>query len=63
VQDLQSLFWSEDDINRRLERLMVRSVHEVVALAREHGINYRLAALQRAVARVADALMTRGIYP
>ena len=63
VQDLQSLFWSEDDINRRLERLMVRSVQEVAALAREQGINFRLAALQRAVARVADALMTRGIYP
>jgi glutamate dehydrogenase (NAD(P)+) len=63
VQDLQSLFWSEDDINRRLERLMVRSVQEVAALAREQGINFRLAALQRAVSRVADALMTRGIYP
>lgn len=63
VQDLQSLFWSEDDINQRLERLMVRSVREVAALAREQRINYRLAALQRAVARVANALMTRGIYP
>ncbi len=63
VQDLQSLFWSEDDINRRLERLMVRSVQEVAALAREQGINFRLAALQRAVSRVANALMTRGIYP
>ena len=63
VQDLQSLFWSEEDINRRLEQLMVRGVRDVEAVARAEGINFRLAALQRAIARVADALMIRGIYP
>ncbi|MGQ0550375.1 MAG: Glu/Leu/Phe/Val family dehydrogenase [Armatimonadota bacterium] len=63
VQDLQSLFWSEDDINWRLERLMVRSVRDVEAVARAEEINFRLAALQRAIARVAEALMIRGIYP
>lgn len=63
VQDLQLFFWSEEDINQRLERIMVRSVHEVIELARAQGISYRLAALQRAVERVAEALMIRGIYP
>ncbi len=63
VQDLQSLFWSEDDINHRLERLMVRSVRDVFEVAHAPGINLRLAALQRAVDRVARALITRGIYP
>jgi glutamate dehydrogenase (NAD(P)+) len=63
VQDLQSLFWSEDDINQRLERIMVRSVRDVFNVARAQGINLRLAALQRAVDRVASALMIRGIYP
>ena len=63
VQDLQSLFWSEDDINQRLERLMFRSVRDVFDVARKQGIELRLAALQRAVDRVAGALMIRGIYP
>ena len=63
VQDLQSLFWSEDDINERLERLMIRSVRDVFDVARKQGIELRLAALQRAVDRVAGALMIRGIYP
>lgn len=63
VQDLQSLFWSEDDINQRLERIMVRSVRDVFDVARAQEIDLRLAALQRAVDRVAGALMTRGIYP
>jgi len=63
VQDLQLFFWSEEDINQRLERIMVRSVREVIELARTQGVSYRLAALQRAVERVAEALMIRGIYP
>lgn len=63
VQDLQSFFWSEEEINQRLERIMVRSVHEVIGMARSQGISYRLAALQRGIERVAEALMIRGIYP
>ncbi|HEY3247470.1 MAG TPA: Glu/Leu/Phe/Val dehydrogenase [bacterium] len=63
VQDLQSLFWSEAEINERLERIIVRSFHSVVELAREREVDLRTAALIFAVRRVADALMTRGIYP
>ncbi|MDR7537678.1 MAG: Glu/Leu/Phe/Val dehydrogenase [Armatimonadota bacterium] len=63
VQDLQSLFWDEDEINRRLEQIMVRSVRGVVALAQAEGVTMRAAALLRAVQRVADALTIRGIYP
>jgi glutamate dehydrogenase (NAD(P)+) len=63
VQDLQFLFWSEADINERLERIMVRSIDGVANLAESEGISMRQAALQRAVQRVADALAIRGIYP
>jgi glutamate dehydrogenase (NAD(P)+) len=63
VQDLQSFFWTEEEINERLERIMVRSFREVLAVAQERKIEMRTAALVRAVGRVADALMTRGIYP
>ncbi len=63
VQDLQSLFWSEDEINQRLERIMVQAFNGVVSLAREREVDLRTAALIYAVKRVADALLTRGIYP
>jgi len=63
VQDLQSLFWSEEEINQRLERIMVQAFNGVVALARERDVELRTAALIYAVKRVADALLTRGIYP
>jgi glutamate dehydrogenase (NAD(P)+) len=63
VQDLQSFFWHEEDINKRLEDIMVTSIHDVIGLSRELRIPLRLAALQRAVERVAEALLIRGIYP
>ena len=63
VQDLQSFFWTEEEINERLERIMVRSFREVLALGQERRVEMRTAALVKAVSRVADALMTRGIYP
>jgi len=63
VQDLQALFWSEDEINQRLERIMVQAFNGVVRLAREREVELRTAALIYAVKRVADALLIRGIYP
>ncbi|HIC94729.1 MAG TPA: Glu/Leu/Phe/Val dehydrogenase [Anaerolineae bacterium] len=63
VQDLQSFFWHEAQINSELERIMVRSFNEVYNIAQERGINMRLAAYVLGVGRVAEATMTRGIYP
>ena len=63
VQDLSSLFWSEEEINQRLEPIMVNAFRGVVRLAKEREVDLRTAALIYAVRRVADALMTRGIYP
>jgi len=63
VQDLQSFFWSEEEINSRLEQLMVRAYREVGATAREKGVDLRTGALIRAVERVAEAIMILGIYP
>ncbi len=63
VQDLQSFFWSEEEINERLERIMTRSFREVLAVSQEKKVDLRTGALVRGVGRVADALLTRGIYP
>ena len=63
VQDLQSFFWTEDEINERLERLMVRAFGELLATARGKTMDLRTAALVRAIERVAEAIMILGIYP
>jgi glutamate dehydrogenase (NAD(P)+) len=63
VQDLQSFFWTEEEINERLERIMVRSFREVLETSQEKEVHMRSGALVRAVSRLNDALLTRGIYP
>ncbi len=63
VQDLQAFFWSEEEVQQKLERLLVRSVREVWRVSQERGVDLRTAALVRAIERVAEAVYTRGIYP
>jgi glutamate dehydrogenase (NAD(P)+) len=63
VQDLQNLFWREATINARLKEVMVKSFIDVLQMATKHKVNMRTAAYMVAVARVADATLTRGIYP
>jgi glutamate dehydrogenase (NAD(P)+) len=63
VQDLQSFFWSEHEINARLESIMTRSFKEVLAIREEKKVDMRMAAYLLAVNRVAVATADRGIYP
>ena len=63
VQGLQQFFWTEEEVNQNLERIMVRSFGQVLRTAQDRKVTMRTAALIRAIERVADALMTRGIYP
>ena len=63
MQGLQAFFWSEREINERLEAIMLDAFNRVLAESQIRNINMRTAALVQAVQRVADALMIRGIYP
>lgn len=63
VQDIQETFWNESDIHRRMEDMLLRAFHEVMALHRQDGISLRLAAHCLAVRRVAEAHRIRGLYP
>lgn len=63
VQDLQSLFWEEGEINRRLEKVVQRAFAQMVEHSRAQDVSLRLGAYLVAVKRVADATAVRGIYP
>jgi glutamate dehydrogenase (NAD(P)+) len=63
VQDLQAFFWTEEEINRQLERIMVSAFNLVLNEADRLKIDNRTAAQVLAIRRVAEALMIRGIYP
>ncbi len=63
VQDLQSFFWDEDEINHRLKRVMDNSFDAVYEKAQAMKVPMRLAANILAIERVAEATRLRGIYP
>lgn len=63
VQDLQAFFWEENEVNNKLERLMRNSFHNVLQAMLHHKTNMRTAAYIIGVKRVADATITRGIFP
>ncbi len=63
VQGLQEFFWTEREVNAQLERVIVRAFRHVLSIAQERRVDMRTAAYLIAVDRVADATMTRGIYP
>src|SRR5207248_3157086 len=63
VQDLQERFWDEDDVNRRLERVMVKAFTDVHATAKKYNVDMRTGAYIVGIERVATAMRTRGIWP
>jgi len=63
VQDLQSFFWSESEVNAKLETVMKRAFLEVHETARKHRTHMRTGAYCLAVGRVADATLVRGLFP
>jgi len=63
VQDTQHLFWDKEEVDRRLEDILVRSFYQVMDMSKRHNCDMRLAALMTAIERVAEATKLRGIYP
>jgi glutamate dehydrogenase (NAD(P)+) len=63
VQDREEFFWTIEEINARLRRVMSRAFEDATRVAAEHQVDLRLATYMLAVGRVAEATLTRGIYP
>jgi glutamate dehydrogenase (NAD(P)+) len=63
VQDLQSLFWSEAEVNAKLESVMRRAFMEAYETTRKHRTHMRTGTYVLAVGRVADATLVRGLFP
>jgi glutamate dehydrogenase (NAD(P)+) len=63
VQDIQQLWWSETQVNERLQELMRRAFHQVRGLALERKLAMRTAALSLGVQKIAKEKARRGLYP
>jgi len=62
VQDRMGYFWSEEEVNMRLEAIMVKAFTDVLQIAIDKKCNMRMAAFILAIKRVLDVTMLRGVY-
>lgn len=60
VQNSQGWYWSEEEVNQRLEGLMVDSVHNILKTARRYQVGTRLAAYMVGIKPFAEAMRWRG---
>jgi len=63
VQDFSSFFWSEDEINARLVRIMREAFAAVWQVAQDHKVSLRTATFIVACTRILHARELRGLYP
>ena len=63
VQGLQEYFWKEEEVNARLNDIVTRAFRETWETRQKHQTSMRMAAYGLAVQRVAEATVTRGLYP
>ena len=63
VQDFSSFFWSEDEINARLVRIMQEAFASIWQVAQENKVSLRTATFIVACKRILHAREMRGLYP
>ncbi|HEY4613154.1 MAG TPA: glutamate dehydrogenase, partial [Bacteroidota bacterium] len=63
AQDTQHVFWDENEIHVRLEKIMKQSFTDVLKIHTNRKVNMRLAANMLGIQRVAEATKIRGLYP
>ncbi|WP_404421048.1 Glu/Leu/Phe/Val dehydrogenase [Nibricoccus sp. IMCC34717] len=63
LQNLQNFYWSRDEVMTKLFAQLDHAKAAVDAQKRKFGFTRRLAALTLGIQRVADAKLSRGIFP
>jgi glutamate dehydrogenase (NAD(P)+) len=62
VQDRMGYFWTEKEVDDRLEAMMTKAFSDVVDMARRFEVSNRIAAYLLGIDRVAKITRMRGIY-
>jgi glutamate dehydrogenase (NAD(P)+) len=63
VQDFSSFFWTEEEINQRLDQILVSSLNKIWDTADRHRISLRTATFAVACERILMVRRDRGLYP
>jgi len=62
VQNNQGMYWTEKEVNERLEQYMVKAFNDVLEVAVESTVEMRVAAFMLAIRRVIEVVKLRGVY-
>jgi glutamate dehydrogenase (NAD(P)+) len=62
VQDRMGMFWTEEEVDARLQKIMVSAFHDVIGMARRFEVTNRIAAYMLGIERVATITKMRGVY-
>lgn len=60
VQNNQGFYWTEEEVETRLEDMMVKSFNNIYEMAQNRRIDMRLAAYMVGVRKMAEASRFRG---
>jgi len=60
VQNNQGWYWTEEEVNERLEKLMIASVHNILKTAQRYQVSTRLAAYMVGIKPFGEAMRWRG---
>lgn len=63
VQDIMSMFWTEEEINGRLQSIITKAFDTVHAMHVEKNVDMRAAAMAVSIQRLEKAMLLRGLYP
>ena len=63
VQDLQSFFWDEGEVNSYLQKIITNAFAEVLKISQDEKVNMRAAAYMLSLRRITAAMSLRGIFP
>ncbi|MGH2900262.1 MAG: Glu/Leu/Phe/Val family dehydrogenase, partial [Solirubrobacteraceae bacterium] len=63
VQDAQQFFWSEEEVNQRLIKIMTKAFKDALDVSLERKVDMRTASMMRGIARIAIAKSVRGVFP
>jgi glutamate dehydrogenase (NAD(P)+) len=63
VQDLQQYFWKENEIHAKLFDIITSAFQRVLAFSQKKKVGLRLAAQMHGIEKIAQAHLSRGLYP
>lgn len=62
VQNRMGYYWTEEEVNSRLDLIMRKAFADVLAMSLKHDTTMRIAAFMVAIQRVSDVILMRGVY-